>query len=133
MRLRIRQIMLLGYVITAACAYESVIPDDFAGHINTTLTFDQIKDDPVSHRGAVLVLGGEVLSAKRFPDHTRLTVLQLPLQDNHEPVGDAEWAQSVASEMNLSETAPNREDDSLPFKRLSSIQPRSLRALASPS
>lgn len=81
----------VGVVLSmSGCASISspVIPENLADRINPNLTFEQIKNNPTAHHGAVLELGGEVLSAKRFSDHTRLMVLQLPLKDNHEPVTD---------------------------------------------
>lgn len=53
--------------------------------IDRTLTFAQLKESPESHRGKVVLFGGEVLSAKRLKDGTRIEVLQLPLGEGNEP------------------------------------------------
>lgn len=43
------------------------------------LPFVQVKTAPDSYRGQSVVYGGEVLSARRLKDGTRIEVLQLPL------------------------------------------------------
>lgn len=47
-----------------------------------------LKDSPDSYRGRLLVLGGEVLTAKRLKDGTRIEVLQLPLDGSQRPEWD---------------------------------------------
>lgn len=43
------------------------------------ITFQQMKAAPDSFRGQTVIFGGEVLTAKRMKDGTRIEVLQLPL------------------------------------------------------
>jgi len=74
-------------ILSAGCASDNVVPPSLKTQVDENLTFAQIKESPDSYRGRIVVLGGEVLSAKRLKDGTRIEVLQLPLQDQ-EPVTD---------------------------------------------
>ncbi len=47
--------------------------------------FSEIKAAPDSFKGQTMVLGGQVLSAKRLKDGTRIEVLQLPLNEAQQP------------------------------------------------
>lgn len=49
------------------------------------LSFTQIKADPDLYRGQPVTLGGEVLSARRLKDGTRIEILQLPLNSSLQP------------------------------------------------
>jgi outer membrane lipoprotein len=81
------------FLLTASCASrEYVIPEPIASQIDTSLTFDQLQASPTSHVGKVVVLGGEVLNAKRSPDGTSMEVLQLPL-DGTEPAMEMQQSQ----------------------------------------
>lgn len=78
-------------LLLSGCAttyYHNWAPQEILAKVDQTLTFDQIKASPDSHIGSTLVLGGEVLEAKRMTDHTRLVILQLPLEENVEPIID---------------------------------------------
>lgn len=50
-----------------------------------TPQFSHIKATPESFKGQTLVLSGQVLSARRLKDGTRLEVLQLPLNNAQQP------------------------------------------------
>jgi len=63
-----------------------VIPETLKNQIDPGITFSQILQHPESYQGKLIVLGGEVLSARRLAEGTRLEVLQLPLEDSHRPV-----------------------------------------------
>jgi outer membrane lipoprotein len=77
-------------VLLPGCASTntSVVPPSLRLQIDPSLTFSQLKESPDSYRGRLLLLGGEVLTAKRLKDGTRIEVLQLPLEDSQEPVLD---------------------------------------------
>jgi outer membrane lipoprotein len=47
--------------------------------------FLSLQQDPASYEGRRIVLGGEVLQAKRRADRTEIEVLQLPLNSRNEP------------------------------------------------
>jgi outer membrane lipoprotein len=74
-------IAALAVPCTAAsgCAANTVVPASLQKQVDEHLTFAQIKDSPDSYRGRLVVLGGEVLSAKRLKDGTHIEILQLPL------------------------------------------------------
>jgi outer membrane lipoprotein len=63
-----------------------VIPETLQNQVDPGITFSQLLQRPESFQGKIIVLGGEVLSAKRLAEDTRLEVLQLPLDDSQRPV-----------------------------------------------
>jgi outer membrane lipoprotein len=80
-----------GFVIAAllaGCASGSVVPAALQAQLDKTLTFPQLREAPESFRGHLLVLGGEVLSAKRLKDGTRIEVLEIPLDGSFRPDPD---------------------------------------------
>ncbi len=71
------------------CAYDTgVVPQSLQNQVDRTINFSQLKASPSSYSGRLLVLGGEVLSAKRLKEWTRIEVLQLPLDGSQEPGTD---------------------------------------------
>src|SRR5438093_9715126 len=76
-------------LITAlGCASRGVVPASLQNQVDRKLSFTDLKASPESYRGRTVVLGGEVLSAKRLKSGTRIEVLQLPLNGSQEPMGD---------------------------------------------
>jgi outer membrane lipoprotein len=71
----------------SACAPQ-VIPKELEGQVDRDVSFLQVKQAPLSYMNRTIVLGGEVLSAKRGNDGTHIEVLQLPLDGSYEPVVD---------------------------------------------
>lgn len=85
---RLQGIVLLSVAaVLAGCASSSDTMDQAQGGQRTP-PFIQIKGAPDSFKGQPLVLGGQVLSAKRLKDGTRIEVLQLPLNDWEQPASD---------------------------------------------
>jgi outer membrane lipoprotein len=80
--------MLLLSLAMAACATTSDSPST-----DQTIPFAQIKSAPESFKGQPVVLGGQVLNAKRLKDGTRIEVLQLPLTDSQAPLVDLTQSQ----------------------------------------
>ncbi|HZN44866.1 MAG TPA: Slp family lipoprotein [Nitrospiraceae bacterium] len=79
--------LLVGFALTAcATASDSPPPDQ-------TIPFAEIKSTPESFKGQPIVLGGQVLNAKRLKDGTRIEVLQLPLTSSNAPVIDLTQSQ----------------------------------------
>ena len=62
-----------------------VIPDTLQSQVDSQLTFEQILEDPTTVQGKLVVLGGEVLHAKRLREATQLEILQLPLDSSQRP------------------------------------------------
>lgn len=82
---------ILGVLVSLSafgCAPYYAFPQAVRDTVDPTLTFAQVKEAPNSHRGKIIMVGGEVLLAKRLKDHTRLTILQLPLGDSQDPLID---------------------------------------------
>ena len=73
--------------LLAGCAqpYKATLPPDLTNQLNNTLSFPQIKAFPDEHKGNVVILGGQILSAKRLKDSTELIILHLPLIQQREP------------------------------------------------
>ena len=86
MLLRARRYLVIGLLaVTAGCA-TSVIPESLEPQVDKALTFSQVVESPDSYRGRVVVWGGAVLKAKAMKGGTQLELLQLPLDDDQEPV-----------------------------------------------
>ena len=83
--------ILLGVLLMVGLGCTSgpeVVPEVFKANIDPSVTFPKMIEEPTVHQGAMVLLGGEVLTAKRLKDGTRLEILQLPLDDSEEPVLD---------------------------------------------
>ncbi|MDH4194726.1 MAG: Slp family lipoprotein [Nitrospirota bacterium] len=79
--------LCLGLVWVGACASSPMeIPETLKNQVDPGITFSQILHHPESYQGKMIMLGGEVLSARRLAEGTRLEVLQLPLDDSQRPV-----------------------------------------------
>lgn len=80
--------LVLGFclVFMAGCAGVQVVPPDLEIRLNRDITFPQLLENPVAHQGQLLVIGGQVLSAKRLKNSTQIEVLQLPLNRDMKPV-----------------------------------------------
>ena len=87
MWLPFRRLLLVLSGLLAGCA-APVLPASLQLQVDRTLTFAQLKDSPDSYRGRLVIVGGEVLSAKRLKEGTRIEVLQIPLEDSHAPGKD---------------------------------------------
>lgn len=75
-------------VVVSGCNRYQVIPDHLVKQVNEQLSYDQVRHSPETYRGQTVVWGGEVLSAVRQGDRTKLEVLQLPLNKDHMPEVD---------------------------------------------
>ena len=78
-------VAIMGVMSATGCHRYQVIPDHLKDSVNRGVNFDQVKSTPASYQGEVIVLGGEILSAERLEDKTRIEVLQLPLNDDLTP------------------------------------------------
>jgi len=79
--------MLFGvyFVFVAGCSGVQVVPKDLEEQVNRDISFSQLLEAPLEHKGQILVMGGQVLSAKRLKHATQIEVLQLPLNRNMKP------------------------------------------------
>ncbi len=62
-----------------------VIPPELEPQIDSSVAFPQMLASPSSYTGRTVLLGGEVLSAKRVKDGTQLEILQLPVSEDEPP------------------------------------------------
>jgi len=84
---------LVASILLAGCSSQRVVPESMEPFVDRTVTFRDLLASPESYRGRVLVLGGEVLKAKRLQDGTLIELLQLPLEDGEETSLDRQQSQ----------------------------------------
>jgi len=77
--------MSLCVLAVTACSGSEVIPSEFKDQIDSSLSFHDIQTSPQSYQGRTVVLGGEVLGARRVQDGVELEVLQLPVHGDDPP------------------------------------------------
>ncbi len=80
-------------VLIAGCSSQRVVPESLEPIVDRATTFREVVDAPLSHKGKVLVLGGEMLNAKRLKDGTQIEFLQLPLDHGEKPILDRQQSQ----------------------------------------
>ena len=80
--------LALSVAALAGCSRYNVIPDRLEPQVNREVAFEQIKQSPSAYQGQLVVLGGQVLSADRLEDKTRIQVLQWPLTDDLMPANE---------------------------------------------
>ncbi len=79
---------VLSILWVVGCSGVPVVPPDLQQHIERDVSFQQIKDSPLSYKGQFVVVGGTVLSVKPLKRNgTQIQVLQLPLSSDYEPQG----------------------------------------------
>jgi len=84
---------LLLVIVLGGCATSNVVPPALQAQVDKSLTFAQLRESPDSYRGRLLVVGGEVLSAKRLKEGTRIEVLHIPLNGSMQPESDRTLSQ----------------------------------------
>ena len=92
-----RRYLLSGWFVTCVllvgCSSQRIVPESMEPLVDRTVSFQDVLISPESYKGRVLVLGGEVLNAKRLRDGTQLELLQLPLEDGERPSHDRQRSQ----------------------------------------
>ena len=79
-------VLSLGVV---GCSSSPVkVPEALNSQIDQNLTFSEVLASPDSYKGRLMLLGGEILKAKRLKGGTQVELLQLPLNKNQEPTMD---------------------------------------------
>lgn len=79
-----RIILAASCLIVVACSTKPNAGEGTAAGA-PPITFAQVKATPDSFKGQSVIFGGEVLTAKRLKDGTRITILQLPLDGSSRP------------------------------------------------
>jgi outer membrane lipoprotein len=82
--------MLLHIVLIAllasACSGTKVIPPELEEQIDNSVSYRDIQASPQAVQGRTVLLGGEVLGARRVQDGVELEILQLPVKGDDPPV-----------------------------------------------
>lgn len=87
-------LLLMLSLLSGCTAYsKSAFPAAALAKVDQTVSFPKLQEHPESFQGTIVMIGGEVLSAKRLHDRTELTILQLPLNDYNEPITDRTQSQ----------------------------------------
>ena len=64
------------------------IPEALEPQIDNNLKFKEVLASPESYKGRVILLGGEILKAKRLKKGTQIELLQVPLTTDQKPTTD---------------------------------------------
>jgi outer membrane lipoprotein len=72
-------------LLASACSGSKVIPPDLEEQIDTTVSYRDIQASPQAVQGRTVLLGGEVLGARRVQDGLELEILQLPVKGDDPP------------------------------------------------
>ena len=79
--------MSVVVLFAGGCNRLDVIPDRLADRVDRDLKYSDIKENPKTYRGKLMLTGGKVLSAYRLKEGTRIEVLQIPLSEGLIPTG----------------------------------------------
>ncbi len=100
---------LLSGLLLSGCykTYQETLPPQLSSQIDLTLGFSQILATPDQYIGKSIILGGQILSAKRLQHSTELIILQLPLRDDGEPMRELTESQGrfIASQQEFLDPA----------------------------
>lgn len=108
-------------IVWTACSSSNVIPEPLQPQIDPSLTFAQVMTSPDSYRGRMVVVGGEVLKARRIRNGTQLEVLQLPLDDDQRPVAQRTESQGRLLAVDRQGTDPATLQDGTPVTLVAEV------------
>ncbi len=78
--------LLIVVLLQTGCSSgPQVIPPELDHQIDRSLSFAQLRATADPYRGQTVLLGGEVLAAKRMENGTQLEILQLPVNEGEPP------------------------------------------------
>ena len=82
----IRCVVVTGLILLTGCSSgPAVIPEELKSQIDTSISFPELNAASSAYAGRTVLLGGEILSAKRMADGTQLEILQLPVSQEDPP------------------------------------------------
>ncbi len=86
---------LLIFTTMAACATPPpfVVPPELEEELDRKATFEKLYESPDAYQGRTVMLTGMVLNLEILPKHTRIELLQLPLDSDGLPVNDLNASQ----------------------------------------
>lgn len=82
---RLLVLLLLHPLVGSGCASSGDLEEQAPA---SRISFAQLKAAPDSYKGQPVTLGGQVLSARRLKEGTRIEILQLPLTSSLHPTLD---------------------------------------------
>lgn len=86
--------VVIASLIAVGCSSSPVgIPETLELQIDKNVTFTELLTSPESYKGRLILLGGEILKAKRLKEGTQVELLQLPLNQDQEPTTDLTQSQ----------------------------------------
>ena len=78
--------IVMVLVVLGGCASgPAVIPEELESQIDTSISFPDLLAASSTYSGRTVLLGGEILSAKRISGGTQLEILQLPISNDDPP------------------------------------------------
>ncbi len=86
-------ICVVSCILIPGCSSQRIVPESMEPLVDRTVSFQDLQASPDAYRGRLLVLGGEVLNAKRLKKSTQIELLQLPLEGGEEPSVDRQQSQ----------------------------------------
>jgi len=76
----------LAALLSAGCA-SAPFPDDTLRGVDRALTLNALRASPAAHRGARVILGGQIIATMPKPGATEIDVLSRRLRDGGAPEG----------------------------------------------
>ena len=86
MKLLLCRMALVIFFLSGCSTTPPVVPEALEPQVEKDLAFEDVIESPDTHQGKLIVVGGQVLAAKRLQAGTQIEVLQLPLKSGEEPV-----------------------------------------------
>lgn len=84
---------ILSLIVVGCSSSAAGIPETLEPQIDKNVTFTEVLTSPESYKGRIILLGGEILKAKRLKEGTQVELLQLPLNKDREPTTDLTQSQ----------------------------------------
>ena len=79
-------IAMTSSLLLAGCA--AVISQEALEKTDKTLTFEKLLENPETHKGKTLLLGGTIIETQNFSDRSGIVVLQRPLDFQKKPTAE---------------------------------------------
>jgi outer membrane lipoprotein len=86
-------ILCLALLLAGCSSSRLAVPEVLESLIDKTVTFADVLASPDSNKGRLVVVGGQLLWAKRLEQGTRFELLQLPLDKDQAPTTDLTLSQ----------------------------------------
>jgi outer membrane lipoprotein len=86
-------VVILSLIAVGCSSSRAGIPESLEPQIDKNVTFTEVLASPDSYRGHLILLGGEVLRARKLKEGTQVELLQLPLNKYQEPTTDLTQSQ----------------------------------------